>query len=242
MHGPWFHLEVIPDVGVVVALSRKETKHALGSRRLREGDGVVLFDGQGTRARGILVEERAGGHSLSIKIEARETVPPDTRHVELAASLPKGDRLATMLDMATQAGMNAFRPLECDESVVKASAMRSDRSERWARIMLEACKQSERAYAPSIASPLDPVLAARSAVAEGRAVLVAQQGGVPLHEAMRAIDGPVSVLIGPEAGFSEEELRGLGEAEATFASLGRAIYRIETAAVVAVAAIKSASG
>ena len=74
----------------------------------------------------------------------------------------------------------------------------------------------------------------------GRTVLVAQQGGEPIHARAAQSTGGVTVLVGPEGGFSETEHRVLTEAGACVVSLGAAIYRIETAGVVAVAAIKNA--
>jgi 16S rRNA (uracil1498-N3)-methyltransferase len=239
VYGPWFYLEVIPESGASVSLSRKEAKHAFGSRRMRAGDGVVLFDGCGTRAQGTLGEELAVDGSLLIGVEASERVPVDKKDVELAASLPKGDRLSTMLDMATQAGMNSFRPLECERSVVKASAMRADRTHRWVRIMLEACKQSERVHLPTLSRELSPQRTIEEAKRRGRTVLVAQQGGEPVHTSASQIDGPITVLVGPEGGFSESELRAFDDADVEMISLGGSICRIETAAVIAVAAIKN---
>ena len=221
-------------------LSRQEARHAAGSRRLGPGDLVVVFDGQGTLAEGRITEHRDQAGNLEIELGPARTMPEPSPQIELCASLPKGDRLSTMLDMATQAGMAVFRPLECEWSVRKASGMRSDQGERWRRIFLEACKQSGQAWLPTIASPLDPITAARSAREEGRVVLAAQQGGVPINEAVS--DGPslVTILVGPEGGFSERELHALGEAEARFVSLGRAIFRVEAAAAMAVWAVQSA--
>lgn len=240
MEKPWFHLDVVPAEGGVVNLSRQEAKHAAGSRRLGPGDQVVVFDGQGTLAEGRITDQRDHAGNLKIALGPSRTMPDPSPHVELCASLPKGDRLSTMLDMATQAGMAVFRPLECEWSVRKASGMRSDQSERWRRIFLEACKQSGQAWLPQIASPVDPITAARAAREQGRIVLAAQQGGVPISEVVS--DGPASVtiLVGPEGGFSERELHGLGEAGARFVSLGHAIFRVEAAAAMAVWAVQSA--
>ena len=237
---PWFHLEVVPAGGGLVQLSRQEARHAAGSRRLGPGDLVVVFDGRGTLAEGRISDQRDHAGNLEIELGPAHTLPEPSPRIELCASLPKGDRLSTMLDMATQAGMGSFRPLECEWSVRKASGMRSDQGERWQRIFLEACKQSGQAWLPRIASPLDPITVARTARDEGQLVLAAQQGGVPINEAVPDDLDAVTILIGPEGGFSERELHGLGEAEARFVSLGRAIFRVEAAAAMAVWAVQSA--
>jgi 16S rRNA (uracil1498-N3)-methyltransferase len=238
MNRPWFHLESVPAAGGSALLLKQEARHALGSRRLNSGDQVMLFDGCGGLANATITEHRDQEGNLTVEIQEVHTVQRETPFIELCASLPKGDRLSTMLDMCTQAGMDAFRPLECDRSVIKASNMRLDRTERWGRITLEACKQSARAWQPRLEAPLDPVSAARTALDNGHAVLVAQKGGSPIVEVASDIGETTSIFIGPEGGFSDEELRGLGKIGGRFVSLSRAIYRIETAAIVAVASVK----
>lgn len=238
MNRSWFHLEAVPAAGGTAFLPKHESRHAQGARRLSPGDHVTLFDGCGGVASAAITEQRDKDGNLEVLVQEYQSVPREKPYIELCASLPKGDRLSTMLEMCTQAGMDAFRPLECDRSVIKASNMRSDRTERWGRITLEACKQSARAWQPRLESPLDPMSAARTAREHGHVVFAAQKGGVPINEAMQDFGESVSILIGPEGGFSEEELRGLGEVEVRFVSLGRAIFRIEAAALVAVASAK----
>ena len=225
-------------MGGQVLLPKQEARHASGSRRLGPGDQVVLFDGHGVVAGASITEYRDKDGNLEVLVEEVHTLERELPYVELCASLPKGDRLSTMLDMCTQAGMDAFRPLECEHSVIKASGMRSDRIERWGRIFIEACKQSARAWQPRLESPLDPVSAARSALEKGHVVLVAEKGGTPIVDVSKGTNTSTTILVGPEGGFSQKELGGLGEAGALFVSLGRAIYRIETAAVVSVASLK----
>ena len=238
MQRPWFHLEAVPEVGGVAILPRQEARHATGSRRLGPGDQAMLFDGQGTLAEASIAEDRDSEGNLQMRVKSVRTVAREQPYVELCASLPKGDRLATMLDMCTQAGMDAFRPLECARSVIKASAMRSDRSERWGRIFIEACKQSARPWQPTLAQPLDPVAAAQNALEAGHQVLVAEKGGTPIVEMPKQTTQNTTILVGPEGGFTQDELGGLGELGTRFISLGRSIYRIEAAAVVSVATIK----
>ena len=240
MVNAWFHMEALPATGGLVHLSRQEAKHATGARRLGVGDSITLFDGHGHLADARLTGQRDRDGNLEIEAEAMRKVDQPAHDIELAASLPKGDRLGTMLDMATQAGMSAFRPLECEWSVVKASAMRSDRTDRWQRIFLEACKQSAQAWLPRIEPSRDPVSVAKQSVAANRRVLVAHPGGVPIADALDGSFAGINLLIGPEGGFSSREQDELLAAGAVACSLGAPILRVETAAVVGVWAIRSA--
>ena len=116
----WFHVPHLPEPGDVAALDKREAKHALGPRRLETGDEVVLFDGAGTFA-AATIGGRDDRGDLELRVGTHEQDAGETPSIELAASLPKGDRLSTMLDMATQLGITTFTPM--DESMMVTLAM-----------------------------------------------------------------------------------------------------------------------
>ncbi len=229
---PLFYCAPLPDVvGERVLLTGEEAGHALGARRLQVGSDIGLFDGQGTAARAVVTAVDRRRHTLEAKLTDRQRMPSPRPAVHLACALPKGDRAAVLLDMATQLGMVRFTPLVCARSVVKPGA---HSAERWRRICLEACKQSRRFYLPEIEAPASPRELARR-VPPG-SLWVAH----PAVDAAAAFIGPptntLTLLIGPEGGFTPQELEAVMTAGARPFSLGPAILRIETAAVAAVAA------
>ncbi|NIO42775.1 MAG: RsmE family RNA methyltransferase, partial [Burkholderiales bacterium] len=146
----------------------------------------------------------------------------------------KGERQATLLDMATQLGMTAFKPLICERSIVRP---RTSAKQRWRRLCIEACKQSRRPYLPLIHDPAPPAEVIDQASAIGYKVWVAHPTGAPLVMG----DLPVSIadalllMVGPEGGFSEHEISQIVAAGAQPVSLGRTILRIETAAIALLA-------
>jgi 16S rRNA (uracil1498-N3)-methyltransferase len=220
---PWFHLDSIPPVDSAAFLDGKEAKHALGARRLAPGDHVVLFDGHGTTAEAVLTGNRAVGGDLE---------------VELAASLPKGDRMSTMLDMATQLGVTSFRPLNCDFSVVTKDRKRQDPTDRWRRVMLEACKQSRRAWIPKIRHALTLGEAVEDARSRGAMVVMGDADGGPASSVAASAE-LVVVLVGPEGGFSPDEFEMLRARKVIPVRIGDGVLRVETAAVAIVAALHS---
>lgn len=236
---PWFHLDPLPESGTVW-LPKEEAKHATGARRLGEGDAVVLFDGRGTIARATLLGTRDRRGDVEARIDSIERHEPLTPRIELATALPKGDRLSTLLDMATQAGVDHLIPLRCEWGVVKPHA---DAPDRWQRIAIESAKQSRRAWVPTFGRPQGVAEACRCG--EGVLVLIAHPGGEAIAAANRptASSAPetVRVLIGPEGGFSPSELAAAERAGATRVSLSPQVLRIETAAVVATALVRTAS-
>lgn len=243
MSVPWFHVEALPGSGEIVLLDKKEAKHALGPRRLGDGDEVVVFDGQGAWASARIGsrDERGG---LELVVGDHHQALSENPSIELAASLPKGDRLSTMVDMATQLGISAFTPLKCDFSVVSLDRKRQDPTERWSRIMVEACKQSRRATLPAIGREATPASVLERAEAEGATIVVGDAAGHPPGEAFVGISRVV-LLVGPEGGFSPPEQAMLEAAEVDGrvrrVAIGRGVLRVETAATALIAVARGAS-
>jgi 16S rRNA (uracil1498-N3)-methyltransferase len=237
MASPWFFVDSIPASGGVWWLPRDEAKHATGAKRLAPGDAVVLFDGRGGRADAQLTSERSRDGSLAVVVRESIVVERSGPFLRIASALPKGDRLATLVDMTTQLGIAGFVPLRCERSVV---AETEHRAERMRRIQIEACKQARCLFLPSLdAESTVAELAARPEPARGVLVL-ADPSGAPLDDVRRAIAGrDATACIGPEGGFTEEETKRLERAGALRCALGPTILRIETAAVVCAAALRA---
>ncbi len=227
MSDPMFYCAELTGVGDTVALRGPEARHVAGSRRLKIGDGICLFDGRGAVGRATIENIDRRAKTIVAKVEECQVVPAPTPRIELACALPKGERLAILLDMTTQLGMAAFRPLECERSVVKSG---STAHARWQRICAEACKQSRRPHLPIIHSLATP--AQVLADTNGCDIWVADPTGVRIADvdAGKASDRLV-LMVGPEGGFSENELAHLLRARGQMISLGESILRIETAAV-----------
>jgi len=232
---PLFYSEQLAEAGATVTLAGDEAHHAIAARRLKVGDTLWLFDGRGTLARTALVEIAARRRGLALRVEERRTEPPAKPSIHLACALPKGDRQAVLLDMATQLGMASFTPLVCERGVVKPG---ENAGARWRRICLEACKQSRRLHLPEIREAATPREAAARAAAEGARVWIAHPSGESVAAAGSSRpSSDIALLIGPEGGFTEEEVGAVLAQGAQPVSLGPAILRIETAAVALLAAL-----
>ncbi len=228
-----FYCADLAHAGEHLTLAGAEAGHARGARRLAVGDDVWLFDGLGTVGHAVIVaaDRRAG--SLRLQLQGRDNIPPAFPRVELACALPKGERQAVLLDMATQLGMNEFYPLLCERSVVKPGR---NAVQRWRRICLESCKQSRRAYLPIIHAPLTlaQLLASRD---DSYTLWVADPSGVPLSQVSSKEHERLLLIIGPEGGFSATELKNIINTGAQTISLGKAVLRTETAAITLLANI-----
>jgi 16S rRNA (uracil1498-N3)-methyltransferase len=238
---PLFYSEQLAEPGATLLLTGDEARHAATARRLHDGDTLWLFDGHGGIARATLRRIAARGRTLELRIEERRSEPPPRPALHLACALPKGDRQQVLLDMATQLGMTRFTPLDCARSVVKPGA---NSPGRWRKICLEACKQSRQLYLPAIEASSTLPDVARHAAAEGSQMWLAHPAAqaVSVTVAINQQANDVTLLVGPEGGFTEAEIEQAVAAGAKPLTLGVSILRIETAAVALVAAFALKAG
>jgi len=217
----WVHVPELAD-GARVALPPEEIRHMV-ARRLQEGDELVAFDGAGATATGRI--ERLAKRTVEIRLGGVERDPRPPLRFGLASAIPKGDRLAAMLPMLIQLGLEVWQPLVLAESVVRSL---DPKGARLQRIGVEGCKVARRPWRMQILPPvsLEAALDDRS----GEAMLFY---GDRLGARGRLDSEPAWVFIGPEAGFTEGERRALAAAGAQPRGFGLHNLRIETAAVAA---------
>jgi 16S rRNA (uracil1498-N3)-methyltransferase len=237
MAAPRFLIESLPAAGAVAWLDRDEARHALGSRRLAEGDPVELVDGRGGVALAHLGRDRDHAGNLAAVVAEVRRCPRPSPVLHVASAVPKGDRLGTMLDAMGELAVTSFTPLDCDHSVTPAAKVAGDRA---ARILAEAMKQSRGAWLTELHVASDPVEFARAAAGQGWRTIILDPGGRPLPE-VSAGASAVAVLAGPEGGFSEAEVQGMRDAGAVLASLGCTVLRVELAVAVACGMLRAAS-
>ena len=224
------------ETGARMNLSGKEAWHALGVRRMNEGDTIRVMDGQGSIALAT-VEQINGPRDATLIIGVTEHIPPLVPGIILAAAIAKGDRQSTLLDMATQLGISAYQPLDCERSVTK---MGKHSKERWQRICLEACKQSGAAWLPDIFEPMAPAKIASASIEQGRTTFFSHPEGEAAGRESSTVSAQanLTVLIGPEGGFTKQEVTEMQSAGAIPISLGQHILRIETAAISLLARLR----
>ncbi len=134
-----FVIDTPMEVGEELDISGEEASHILQARRIRTGQVIFVTNGAGLCARATIRCADSRQRYLRVKIDEIEHYPVPSPRLVLASALPKGERQAILLNMATQLGMNEFIPLDCDHSVV---SFQEKMSIRWHRLVTEACKQS----------------------------------------------------------------------------------------------------
>jgi len=232
---PWFHAEFIGEAGERVEFNPNEARHAGKSARLRVGDEAVLSDGKGRTARAQI--DQSEKSRLVCVIESTQNWPRPLPAFHLASALPKGDRLSTLLSMATQVGITTFTPLHCERSIATAP---DATPERWLRIIREAAKQSRQPWQPEILAGTTPSDYAAQAM-DSVSLIQLDPAGEPASPWLKgAITEPpdaIALLVGPEGGFTPDETDHLRSRGATSLNLATGVLRIETAAVAGLACL-----
>jgi 16S rRNA (uracil1498-N3)-methyltransferase len=229
---PTFYHDASLIKGEVIVLSPGESRHARSARRLNPGARVRIINGRGGFAEGeIQAIPMRGGVEVLPESAGMETEP--AFRLEIASALPKGDRVKVMLDMLTQLGVFAFIPLDCERS---ENRYRSVMAEKWRKVIIESCKQCNRARVmdiqPETRAPVDLVL---HRLAAGVPVLVCDPNGDPpgvCRDVVRT-EGGAAIMIGPEGGFTRTELRLMEDAGCRLFRLPGHIMRTETASIAA---------
>ena len=210
-----------------LSLSPEETRH-VAAQRLRVGDPISLFDGRGHGAHARVASIDSRGREVRVEIAERFEAPALAYRLALYCALPKGERLATLLDMATQLGVTHFTPLVCEHSVVQPGGNWHARAER---ICIEACKQSRRLHLPVLDTPQDFAVALAAARAATPCLWFAHPGAAATARSDDIPSEGLAIFVGPEGGFTDVEATTADRAGAIRVDLGPRLLRIETAAV-----------
>lgn len=225
-----FFLDVPPRAGHA-ELSGDEARHLARVLRAKVGDMVSVFDGQGRAwpARIASLGRDRVGLELGAPIEAS----PSSRALTLAVALPKGDRQKWMVEKLTELGCTRLVPLATTRGVAEATP---GTVQRLMRSSIEACKQCGRNTLLEITSPLTiaEVLAQRDAAT---LAVVADPEGELLGPLLKGHAGDILALVGPEGGFTAEELALASATGCRRVSLGPHVLRVETAAIAVAAGI-----
>ncbi|HVP42045.1 MAG TPA: RsmE family RNA methyltransferase [Terriglobales bacterium] len=170
-----------------------------------------------------------------VDFELAEDVPAsDLPKIHLVLAIFKFDRFEWAIEKATELGVARVTPVIARRTDAHLAASAGKRVERWKRIAREAAEQSRRALPPEVADPVK--LASVLSVAGGtRIVLAESETGVTLKQALASTTEPVTLAIGPEGGWTDDESKRFVEHGWVAASLGTTILRAETAAIAALA-------
>jgi 16S rRNA (uracil1498-N3)-methyltransferase len=225
---------VVPRAWIEAGEARlKGSLHHYLSRvlRLRPGAPLLLLDGSGGQLRG-RIEENAGEETVVV---IEEDTPPDEVLTEPRLTLVYGvsrrARTEWVLQKATELGVDTIVLAQCVRSVARPEGDR--KRSRWEEIVRQAARQCGRPHLPLLVPPLP--LAAAVSGAQGAPVRLLAHAGAPalslVQPAIASRPSEIVLAVGPEGGFTEEEIAAAGAAGFLPVGLGPTVLRTETAAL-----------
>jgi 16S rRNA (uracil1498-N3)-methyltransferase len=222
--------------GDTVTLDGPEGHHAATVQRLRVGESLLLTDGAGSTAHGVVVE--VARDRLDVRVDRVTTEAAPAPRFVVVQSLVKGDRGELAVAMLTEVGADVVVPWSAARCVVQWDGARGEKSlARWRATARESTKQSRRSRLPEVtalASTDDVVGLLRAAAA---AVVLHEEATKPLAALEIPAAGDVVVVVGPEGGIGPDELDRFRAAGASAHRLGPTVLRASTAGPAALAVL-----
>jgi 16S rRNA (uracil1498-N3)-methyltransferase len=229
-------------LGDNIVLGKRQAHQIRNVLRMNKGDRIIVLDNTGYEYEVVLTEinkDRVLGRIEQKRPAAGE---PQVR-LTLYQSLLSRDKFELVLQKCTEVGVSRFVPVITQRSLVRdADTVTPNKLARWQRIITEAAEQSHRGQIPELAEPLN-FADSLTGLAEFDLRLIASPDEhntamrKALNKSNRTRPRTVALFIGPEGGFTDQELKLVCDAGATPVSLGPRILRTETAAVVTAALI-----
>lgn len=244
------HVPAALQPGAVLALPDTAARHVAQVLRLTTGDALHVFDGEGHEFEAIITATRR----TEVEVRIGAAVPNLTESplaITLLQGVARGEKMDLILQKATELGVTRIVPLLMARSTVKLDAAGiAKRHAHWQAVIASACEQCGRARLPALipTAPMPMALTADGATGSSdlRLLLVPDTHSPSLpallesHTAQSTAD--IRVLVGPEGGFTAEEISLAVAAGYQHCRLGPRILRTETAGLAALAAIQALAG
>jgi 16S rRNA (uracil1498-N3)-methyltransferase len=232
-----------------VTLATDEARHLREVLRLKVGDEVYVFNGEGKEFHCRIEESRRDRAQLKVMAEVTPARPESPFALTLAVALLKGEKFDLVVQKATELGVVRVVPVvtKLADIRLRDESDAAKRVARWGRIALEAAKQCGRAVVPEIAAPVSLATLIHEAGSEAGAshLMFSERDGQSLKDAMpllTANSGDMTALVGSEGGWVDEELETARQAGWTIITLGGRTLRAETAAIAVAVLLQHLAG
>jgi 16S rRNA (uracil1498-N3)-methyltransferase len=237
-HRTLFYVDALPEIGELATVDGDEGFHAANVRRIRVGEELDIGDGDGTVSH-CLVEDVAKGR-LTARVLDRRTVAAAAPAVTIVQALPKSDRSELAIELATEAGADAFVAWHASRCVARWDGREKVEKglRRWSAVARSAARQSRRPYIPSVTRLVSTAELVQRVRDDGATALVLHESAtIMLTELPVAQAVSLLLIVGPEGGITDDEIAALSAAGATPVQLGPTVLRTSTAAAVALGAL-----
>ncbi len=233
MRIPRFYIKKSLELGLTLDLPSDIHRHAIQVLRLKIDENIILFNGKGGEylACLTLAEKRKSAVSIISFDDINRESPLSTT---LALAMIKSDKMDFAIQKAIEMGVNCIQPIYTHRSVVKIKANRLDKKmAHWQGIINGACEQSGRTSLPIIHTPISLESWLQTSLSSTRLAML--PGEYPLIKSLPSpLNNKVSLIVGPEGGFTEAEVELLISSNITGIQFGPRILRAETAVIAGV--------
>ena len=238
---PRFLAADLDPVSGTASLPPDEAHHLTHVLRLRFGDEIAVFDGNGREYRARIERISREGAHLHL-LEEISAAPEPTVRLTLAQGVLKGDKMEDVIRDATMMGVATIEPLVTTHTTIRQKALTEGQvTDRWRRIAVASAKQCRRAVLPVIGNgtTFDDLIVQDTA--EMRLMLVEPHAGVEGHP-VGTVQGQrpaaATLMVGPEGGWSPEEIEAAVRAGWMPITLGRRTLRADAVAIVAIGVLQ----
>jgi 16S rRNA (uracil1498-N3)-methyltransferase len=210
-------------------LTDSQAHHLRDVLRLEQGTTIQLFDDTGLTAAAVIKNISPDAVIVHVtQIDRHES----TQSLTMAVAVPKGERADWMIEKLSELGVSRYVPLTTDRGVVKPGG--ANKIDRWKRLAIESAKQSRRPGVMEIA----PLLTLRDALISTTSSWYCSTaaGSTPIMDAPPPPEN-LWLFVGPEGGWSPQEIEQFQQAKSTPIALTETILRVETAAITAAAVL-----
>ena len=235
MRVPRFYQPNSISVDTLISLDDNAVQHIARVLRMRAGESIILFNGNGNEYSGTLVEVA----KRKVTVNILDCTTPDRAsplNVQIGQSISRGERMDFAVQKSTELGVNSITPLISERCEVKLNTDRLEKKQRqWQQLAISACEQSLRTTVATInpATSLEHWL--QTCTAEIKLVLH--------HHSDKSLDSyakptSVALLVGPEGGLTQREVDLAINAGFKAVALGPRVMRTETAPVAALSVLQ----
>lgn len=220
----------------LIVITGQDAHHIAKVLRHKPGDRLKLSDGRRTEATGQILEINYKREQIKLKIIDKNIMEGVHPKITLFQGLTKGDKMAFIIQKATEIGVSTIVPVKTERTVVEIEPNKMEaKRQRWQRIAMEAAKQCMRIDIPTVESPQN-FNSCLSRIDNFQLALIPweMERSRNIKRVLSEIKGEITdlaVFIGPEGGFSQDEIQKAKDTRAICMSLGPRILRTETAAL-----------
>lgn len=234
MRIPRIHVPGPIDSGLSLQLPDQAARHVNQVLRLKESSALIVFDGEGGEFEAVItaIQKR----SVTVKIGAvRNQNVESPLKIHLIQGISRGERMDIALQKAVELGVNTITPVFTERCNVKLSGDRLHKKhQHWYGVLVSACEQSGRSHIPML-NPAQKLSDVLSKTSESLRLVLDPNAERRLPEVSNNKPEQLELIIGPEGGLSDNEIRECVEAGCEAVTLGPRILRTETAAIAVLA-------